>query len=151
MYEITEQPIDVGRVIAAVGDPSAGGVATFLGTTRRENAGRVVTRLYYEAHTSMAVREMRRLGEQARGRWGLLGVAMVHRIGVVALGEVSVAIAVSAPHRGEAFDACRWLIDRLKEIVPIWKREHYEDGERAWREEEALLTPGRGSAAGSSS
>jgi molybdopterin synthase catalytic subunit len=128
MYEITEQPIDVARVIAAAGDPGAGAIATFLGTTRRENAGRVVTRLHYEAHASMAIREMRRLGEEARRRWGLSGVAMVHRIGVVALGEVSVAIAAAAPHRAEAFEACRWLIDRLKEIVPIWKREHYEGG-----------------------
>jgi len=128
VYEITEHPIDVARVIAAVGDPAAGAIATFLGTTRRENAGRVVTRLDYEAHASMAVREMRRLGAEAQRRWGLAGVAMVHRIGVVALGEVSVAIAVGAPHRAEAFEACRWLIDRLKEIVPIWKREHYEGG-----------------------
>lgn len=128
MYEITERPIDVDRVIAAAGDPAAGAIATFLGTTRRENDGRVVTRLEYEAHASMAVREMRRLGEEARRRWGLAGVAMVHRVGVVALGETSVAIAVSAPHRAEAFEACRWLIDRLKEIVPIWKKEHYEGG-----------------------
>jgi molybdopterin synthase catalytic subunit len=128
VYEVTERPIDVGRVIAAAGDPGAGAIATFLGTTRRENAGRRVTRLRYEAHTSMAVREMRRLGEDARRRWDLTGVAMVHRIGVVELGEVSVAIAASAPHRAEAFEACRWLIDRLKEVVPIWKQEHYEGG-----------------------
>lgn len=128
MYEITDRPIDVAAVIAAVGDPAAGAVAMFLGTTRRRNAGRVVTRLEYEAHASMAIREMRRLGEEAIGRWGLTRVAMVHRVGVVALGEVSVAIAASAPHRGEAFAACRWLIDRLKEIAPIWKKEHYEGG-----------------------
>lgn len=128
MYEITHGPIDVARVTAAAGDPAAGAIATFLGTTRRENAGRVVTRLEYEAHASMAVQEMRRLGEEARRRWRLVGVAIVHRVGVVELGEVSVAIAVSAPHRAEAFEACRWLIDRLKEIVPIWKKEHYEGG-----------------------
>jgi molybdopterin synthase catalytic subunit len=128
VYEITEQPIDVARLTAAAGDPAAGAIVTFLGTTRRHNAGRVVTRLEYEAHASMAVREMHRLGEEARRRWGLAGVAMVHRVGVVQLGEVSVAIAVSAPHRAEAFDACRWLIDRLTEMVPIWKKEHYEGG-----------------------
>jgi molybdopterin synthase catalytic subunit len=128
VYEITTDPIDVRQVLAAVGDPSAGAIASFLGTTRRHNVGRTVTRLEYEAHPGMAVREMRRLGDEARRRWGLTGIAMVHRVGVVALGEVSVAIAVSAGHRAEAFEACRWLIDRLKEIVPIWKKEHYEGG-----------------------
>ena len=128
MYEITERPIDLGRVVAAVGDPEAGAVATFLGTTRRSNAGRSVTKLEYEAHVSMARREMRRLASRARRRWPIRKVAMVHRVGVVPLGEVSVAIAVSAPHRAEAFEACHWLIDRLKEVVPIWKKEHYRGG-----------------------
>ena len=128
MYEITDRPIDVSRVLAAVGDPGAGAIATFLGTTRRENAGRRVVRLEYEAHEQMAVREMERLGAEALRRWSLVRVAMMHRVGVVGLGEVSVAIAVAAPHRGEAFEACRWLIDRLKAIVPIWKKEHYEGG-----------------------
>lgn len=128
MYEIVAEPIDVGRVIAAVGDHAAGAVATFVGATRRENAGRAVTRLEYEAHDTMAVREMRRLGEEACRRWGLAGVALVHRVGLVPLGEASVVIAASAPHRAEAFEACRWLIDRLKEIVPIWKKEHYAGG-----------------------
>jgi len=128
MYEITEQPIDVGRVAAAVGDPEAGAVATFVGTTRRTNEGRSVTKLEYEAHVTMARQEMRRLAARARRRWPIRKVAMVHRIGVVPLGEASVAIAVSAPHRGEAFEACHWLIDRLKEIVPIWKKEHYRGG-----------------------
>jgi len=128
VYEIVDGPIDVADVLATVGDPSAGAIATFLGTTRRDNEGRAVVRLEYEAHERMAVREMHRLGEEAARRWGLARVAMVHRVGVVGLGEVSVAIAVAAPHRGEAFAACRWLIDRLKEIVPIWKKEHYEGG-----------------------
>jgi molybdopterin synthase catalytic subunit len=88
-----------------------------------------VRRLEYEAFASMAVKEMRGLATQAKKRWPVRKIAMVHRIGVVPVGEASVAIAVSAGHRGEAFDACHWLIDRLKEIVPIWKKEHYRGGE----------------------
>jgi molybdopterin synthase catalytic subunit len=88
-----------------------------------------VRRLEYEAFASMATREMRALAAEARRRWPLRKVAMAHRIGVVPVGEASVAIAVSAGHRGEAFEACRFLIDRLKEIVPIWKKEHYRGGE----------------------
>jgi len=102
---------------------------TFVGTTRNENAGRRVRRLEYEALESMATKEMRALAATAKKRWRLRKVGMVHRIGVVPVGEASVAIAVSSGHRTEAFDACRWLIDRLKEIVPIWKKEHYRGGE----------------------
>ncbi len=120
--------IDPARLLAAVGDPAAGASVLFLGTTRDENAGRRVTRLEYEAFASMAVREMRRLARTARRRWPIRRVAMVHRIGVVPVGEASVGIAVSAAHRTEAFEACHWLIDRLKEIVPIWKKEHFRGG-----------------------
>jgi len=128
MYEVSESSIQVARLIAAVSDPDAGAVATFLGTTRRTNEGRSVTRLEYEAHVTMARGQMRKLAARARRRWPLCKVAMVHRLGIVPLGEVSVAIAVSAGHRHEAFEACEWLIDRLKEIVPIWKKEHYRGG-----------------------
>ena len=129
MFEIVEQPIEVARLIAAVGRPDAGAIATFIGTTRDHNSGRRVTRLEYEAYPAMALREMERIGEQAISRFSAKAVAMVHRIGVVEIGEASVAIAVSAAHRDAAFDACRFAIDRLKEIVPIWKKEHYEGGE----------------------
>src|SRR5262249_42629052 len=91
-------------------------------------AGRRVVRLEYEAFTSMAKSEMRALAAEAARRWPLCKTAMVHRTGRVPIGQTSVAIAVSAGHRGEAFDACRWLIDGLKEIVPIWKREHFQGG-----------------------
>jgi molybdopterin synthase catalytic subunit len=129
MFEIVEHPIDLARLIAAVGRPEAGAIASFVGTTRDHNAGREVTRLVYEAYPEMAIREMRRIGEQAVERFGARAVAIVHRIGVVEIGQASVAIAVSAGHRGAAFDACRFAIDRLKEIVPIWKKEHYVGGE----------------------
>jgi molybdopterin synthase catalytic subunit len=127
-FAIVDGPIDPVGLLAAVADPVAGASVLFLGTTRNENSGRRVTRLEYEAFAGMAVNEMRQLARQARRRWPLRRVAMVHRIGVVPVGEASVGIAVSAGHRGEAFDACHWLIDRLKEIVPIWKKEHYRGG-----------------------
>ena len=129
MFDIVNRRIDLARLDRAVRDPRAGALVTFVGTTRNENVGRRVTRLEYEAYATMATKEMRRLAAEAKRRWGLRKVAMVHRIGVVPVGEASVAIAVSAGHRDEAFVACRWLIDRLKEIVPIWKKEHYRGGE----------------------
>src|SRR2546426_2388431 len=129
MFRITRTPIALDRLVATVGDPAAGAVVTFLGTTRNENAGRRVIRLEYEAFTRMAEREMRALAAEAKRRWPIRKVAMVHRTGVVAVGKASVGIAVSAGHRAEAFEACHWLIDRLKEIVPIWKREHFRGGQ----------------------
>jgi molybdopterin synthase catalytic subunit len=129
MIRITRTKIVVDRLVRAVRDPRAGAVVIFLGTTRNQNAGRRVVRLEYEAFATMATREMRALAARAARRWPLCRVAMVHRIGVVPVAETSVAIAVSAGHRGEAFEACRWLIDRLKAIVPIWKREHFRGGQ----------------------
>jgi molybdopterin synthase catalytic subunit len=129
VFRITRAPIVLDRLIQAVRDPAAGAIVTFIGTTRNRNAGRQVVRLEYEAYTRMAVREMRALGAEAVRRWPLGKVAMVHRIGLVPVGAASVAIAVSAAHRAEAFAACHWLIDRLKEIVPIWKREHFHGGQ----------------------
>lgn len=125
---IVRTPIGVDALVRAVRDPAAGAIVTFLGTTRNVNAGRRVVRLEYEAFSSMAEREMRRLADEAKRRWTIRRVAMAHRIGRVPVGETSVAIAVSAGHRTEAFLAARWLIDRLKEIVPIWKREHFRGG-----------------------
>jgi molybdopterin synthase catalytic subunit len=129
MFEIVEQPIDVSRLVAAVGRPGAGAIATFIGTTRDHNSGRRVTRLEYEAYPAMAIREMRAIGDEAMTRFSAQAIAIVHRIGVVEIGEASVVIAVSAAHRAASLDACRFAIDRLKEIVPIWKKEHYEGGE----------------------
>lgn len=130
VYLMTREAIDVSAALAAVAHPGAGGIALFIGTTRDENEGRRVVRLEYEAYEDMAKTEMEAIGAEMRRRWPLLGVAMVHRIGVVPIGEASVAIAVSSPHRDEAFVACRHGIDRLKALVPIWKKEHYADGSR---------------------
>ncbi len=129
MFAIRDQEIQVGELVAAVAHPSAGAIATFLGTTRDHNQGRSVTILEYEAYPEMAVAEMRKIGDTARERWPIQSMAILHRIGRVPIGEASVAIAVSSPHRAAAFEACRFAIDRLKEVVPIWKKEHFEGGE----------------------
>jgi molybdopterin synthase catalytic subunit len=129
MYQIVSEPIDVAAVTAAVARPSAGATVTFVGTTRDHNDGRRVSRLEYEAYPEMALAEMRKIGETAQQRWPIEKVAIVHRIGVVPLGEASVVIAVSAGHRHAAFEACHFAIDRLKEVVPIWKKEYFEGGE----------------------
>lgn len=122
-------PVDVAALDAAVADPAAGATVTFVGSTRSDNAGRKVIRLEYEAYEPMALSEMRKLAYEAGRRYGIVRIAIQHRTGVVEIGETSVAIAVSAAHRGEAFEACRFAIDRLKEIVPIWKKEYFEGGE----------------------
>jgi molybdopterin synthase catalytic subunit len=127
--KIIRERVDVAALEAAVADPGAGAICTFVGTTRENNVGRKVLRLEYEAYESMALSEIRKLADEAGRRWEITRIAVTHRIGVVEIGEVSVAIAVSAPHRAEAFEACRFAIDRLKEIVPIWKKEHFEGGE----------------------
>jgi molybdopterin synthase catalytic subunit len=129
MYEIVTHPIDTAAVAAAVADAGAGAIVTFIGTTRDHNEGRRVTRLEYEAYPEMALAEMRKIGETALARWPITHIAIVHRIGVVPIGEASVVIAVSAGHRRAGFEACHFAIDRLKEVVPIWKKEHFEGGE----------------------
>jgi len=129
VYRITDDVIDTAALLSAVADRGAGGTVLFVGTTRDQNEGRVVERLEYEAYREMAVTEMERIGADIERRWPVCAVAMVHRIGVVPLGEASVAIVVSAPHRDQAFAACRFGIDQLKTAVPIWKKEYYEGGE----------------------
>ena len=129
MYSLSQNPIDLTELIVAVQDPAAGATVTFLGLTRNHNDGRAVTLLEYEAYPGMAEREMERIGVEARKRWPIHKIAVVHRTGPVPVGEASVAIAVSAAHRKEAFAACEFVIDQLKETVPIWKKEHFEGGE----------------------
>jgi molybdopterin synthase catalytic subunit len=128
-FRLSEEPIDLDAVVTEVTDEEAGAIATFVGTTRRHSRGRTVLYLDYEAYGGMAEREMERLAAQLTERYGLTRVAIAHRVGRVDIGETSVAIAVSAPHRRAALDACRDAIDTLKEIVPLWKKEVYEGGE----------------------
>ena len=129
MYRLTDKPIELNELLAIVGDPGAGAVATFIGTTRDNNEGRSILSLDYEAYPGMAEQEMARLGEEVEEKWRITRMAMVHRIGNVPIGEASVIIAVSAPHRDDAFKACRYAIDELKKRVPIWKKEIYRGGE----------------------
>jgi molybdopterin synthase catalytic subunit len=130
LFRVTADDIDSDVLLSDVGDPAAGGTTLFVGTTRNENEGRTVERLEYEAYEAMAVEEMRRIGDEIARRWQIVAVSMVHRVGVVPVGQASVAVAVSAAHREEAFAACRYGIDTLKATVPIWKKEFYEGGEQ---------------------
>jgi molybdopterin synthase catalytic subunit len=130
LYEVVERPLSADALAAAVDDPGAGGIAIFSGVVRNETGGRPVKFLEYEAHAPMAAAKMREIGKAVRGRWpSVKRVAMQHRIGRLEIGESSVLIAVSAAHRQEAFEACKYAIDTLKQIVPVWKKEHFEDGE----------------------
>jgi len=115
--------------IAQVSGPASGGVDVFIGTVRHETQGKRVLCLEFEAYNNMALREMRKIAEQAFAQWPVQAVAMQHRTGSLQVGEVAVVIAVSAAHRAAAFEACRYVIDTLKQTVPIWKKEVFEDGE----------------------
>jgi molybdopterin synthase catalytic subunit/molybdopterin converting factor small subunit len=128
-FRLTADPIDVEAVIAEVADDQAGAVATFLGTTRVRSRGRTVLYLEYEAYEGMAEKVMEEIAATLRERYELCRIAITHRIGRVGIGETSVAIAVSAPHREHALAACKEAIDTLKVDVPLWKKEVYEGGE----------------------
>lgn len=129
MFEIREEAIALAELVDYVRDDAAGAVTTFLGTTRATNRGRNVLRLEYEAYAEMAAKEFEQIAREAAKRWEITRVAIVHRVGVVPLGEASVVIAVSAPHRRESIEACHFCIDSLKLVAPIWKKEHFEGGE----------------------
>lgn len=128
MLRLTGEPIVLDELLAAVADPKAGAVVVFIGMTRDNNEGRHVERLEYEAYAGMAERELEKIAQEARERWAIARLAVVHRTGVVPIGMASVVIAVSAAHRGDAFSAARFTIDRLKEVVPIWKKEFFAGG-----------------------
>lgn len=130
---IQEQPLSVDALWHYLAAAEGGGIAIFGGTTRRVTGQRRTTQLSYEAHESMAVLEMRRLAEEAAMRWDTLRIGMMHRIGIVPVSEASVLIGVATRHRGPAFEAARFLIDELKVSVPVWKKEHFEDGTTEWQ------------------
>ena len=132
MIRLTESPIDHAALTEAVRTPLAGAVCTFLGTVRELTGDRRTLALDYEAYPEMALRKLAELEAGARERWPVLELALIHRVGRLELGEISVAIAVSCPHRDQAFEACRWLIDTLKQVVPIWKKEIWADGTEEW-------------------
>ena len=128
-FRLTEDPIDLAAIVTEVEDERAGATATFVGTVRAHSRGRQVLRLEYEAYEGMAENVMADLAEQLRERYDLCAIAITHRVGVCEIGDASVAIAVSAPHRQDALAACKDAIDTLKESVPLWKKEVYEGGE----------------------
>jgi molybdopterin synthase catalytic subunit len=129
LIRVTAEPLSADALADVVTVPEAGGVVVFLGVVRNNNAGRRVVALEYEAHVPMAEAKMKEIGEAVYRRWpDVKQVAMAHRIGRLGIGDASVVIAVSAAHRQQAFEACHFAIDRLKETVPIWKREIFEDG-----------------------
>ncbi|NIO07086.1 MAG: molybdenum cofactor biosynthesis protein MoaE [Deltaproteobacteria bacterium] len=129
MYCVTEKTLDLQPLVDFVSDPTAGAVATFIGTARNHNEGRKVLALEYEAYPEMAEKVLAQLGEEAQAKWELCRVAIAHRLGPVQIGEASVMIAVSAAHRADAFAACRYAIEEIKKRVPIWKKEVFEGGE----------------------
>jgi molybdopterin synthase catalytic subunit len=141
VYRIVEEAISPDALHEIVRDDSDGAVVTFAGVVRDNSRGRRTEYLVYDAYGEMAEKKMREIGEEIRARWHVVRVAVLHRIGRLEIGEISVLIAVSSAHREPAFEACRYLIDRLKETVPIWKKEVWTDGE-AWIEGEAPAPPG---------
>ena len=132
MFKITSDEIELGDVIRAVEAGDAGAIVHFLGVVRNNTEGREVSYLEYESYPPMAEKKMAEIAQEIDEKWGLDRVAMIHRVGRLEIGEVSVAVAVASPHRKEAFEACHYAMNRLKQIVPIWKREVWADGEEEW-------------------
>lgn len=132
MVDIVSHSIDTEALLRRVSSPAAGAVVLFLGTTREFTGGKQTASLDYECYGDMARRKLESLETEARARWPLVECAIVHRVGHVPLGEASVAVVVSTPHRRAAFEAGQWLIDTLKEVVPIWKKENWTDGTSEW-------------------
>jgi molybdopterin synthase catalytic subunit len=129
---LVREPIDASALVASVSRPSNGAVLLFIGVVRDVNDGREVSGIEYSAYEPMAARELADIATEAADRFGMTEVAVEHRLGQLALEEASVGIAVAHPHRAEAYEASRWIIEEIKRRVPIWKREHYADGTREW-------------------
>ena len=128
-FRVAPNPLDVNAVTAIVSSADCGAVTSFVGLVRNENSGRRVLWLEYEAYAPLAEKSFARIDEEAGERWPSVGLAIHHRIGRIEIGDASVVIAAASPHRAEAFAACRYAIERIKQIAPIWKHEHFEGGE----------------------
>jgi molybdopterin synthase catalytic subunit len=132
LTRLQHEPIDFAALTEEVRTPACGGVVLFLGTVRELTEGRRTQAMAYEAYVGLAEKQLALIEEETRRRFPVGAIAIVHRLGHLELGEVSVAVAVSCPHRAQAFDACRHAIDRVKEVVSIWKQEHWADGTTSW-------------------
>ena len=152
LAEVREDPLSVDEVLAAIADPRAGGTCLFIGTVRQDDGGRAVSALGYEAHPN-AVAALRRVAEAVAAAYPVCAVAAVHRVGELAVGEIAVVVGVAAPHRGEAFAACRQLIDDLKASVPLWKHQRFSDGSAEWVgvDVDAVVSPADATSAGATS
>jgi molybdopterin synthase catalytic subunit len=131
-FQVTTEPLEPQRLVDAVRKDESGAVALFYGVARNHNEGRRVRALEYDAHPSLAEKKLREVAEEVRARRPITGIGILHRTGRITVGETSLLVAVSAAHRREAFEACHYAVDRIKEIVPIWKKEIWEDGDGAW-------------------
>ncbi len=132
MIRLQREPIEYAELVEQVRTPACGAVVLFLGTVREVTEGRITRALDYEAYSGMAEKQLSAVEQETRDRWPVGKIAIMHRTGHLDLGDVSVAVAVSCPHRAQAFEACRYAIDRVKEVVPIWKKEHWADGTTDW-------------------
>ncbi len=139
MFKITDKIITGSEVREAVEAPDAGAIVLFLGTVRNNTDGRAVQHLEYEAYPPMAEKKMAEIAQEISDKWGIHRVAMIHRVGKLEIGEVSVAVAVASPHRKDGFEACQYAMNRLKQIVPIWKREVWTDGDAGWVKPDAVF------------
>ncbi len=131
-FLLSDMPLDLSALRAQVLDARAGGYASFEGWVRDHHGGRAVDGLDYEAYAALAEREGARIVEEAKARFDVIAACCAHRVGALAIGDLAVWVGVSAAHRGAAFDACRYIIDEVKQRVPIWKREHYREGDADW-------------------
>ena len=144
MILVTRKPLDTEAITSTVRASANGGIVTFLGTTRDETDGRRVLYLEYEAYQGMAEKMLARVAQEVRERWGITDLAIAHRLGRLEIGEVSLVVAAASPHRAEAFAACQYVVDRIKQNVPIWKKEVFEDGEVWVGMEEQMRTASTG-------
>jgi molybdopterin synthase catalytic subunit len=132
LCSVTREPLDPAALLAAVTTPADGAVLLFWGVVREQHEGRAVSHLEYDAYAAMAEAKLREIAGEAQARWPVGTVAVVHRLGRLEIGEASVGIAVASPHRAEAYEASRYIIEQLKQRVPIWKREGYVEGDHRW-------------------
>ena len=132
LFRVTTEPLDPQPLVQAISRDESGAVVLFYGVARNESEGRRVRALEYDAYPAMAEKKLREVADEVRARWPVTGIGVLHRTGRLAIGEPSLLVAVSAAHRQEAFEACRYAVDRVKQIVPIWKKEIWEDGDGAW-------------------